>query len=160
QAGGFDRIAGDADDPRSLALFGTLAVAVDDSADSSVGPMLDASCHALDAKIQVPGGLRAGNLRVQRAPLRARLASLHTEPLLDAEAAVVPRASVYGHVIRVDALVPDFLRRGVHDLEVIRCRHAGIAVAPGHSQAPLCQLVVALELLVGDRPVDERSAGH
>ena len=122
--------------------------------------MLDPRCHALDAQVEIPSGFGARYLGVESAPLRTRLAALHAEALLYAEATAVPRPRVDGHVVRMDALVADFLRRGVHHFEVIRGGHPGIAVAPGHHQPPLRQLVVALELLVGDGPVDKRAASH
>ena len=154
-----DRVAGDADDPRLLALLLALRVPIYHAGDAPVGAVLDARRHALDAQIEITGGLGARDLGVQGAPFRARLAALHAKALLDAEAAAVRRRVIDGHVAGVDPLVAELLRGGVHDFEVVRGGQARIAVAARDDQAALGELVVALQLLVGDRPVDERGAG-
>src|SRR6185312_16598796 len=117
-----DRVARHADEPRFLPLLAALAVAVDHACDLAIHPMLDAQGPTLDTQIEFASGLGARNLGVERAPLRTRLAALHTEPLLDAEPALVRRARIDGHVVRVHALVADALRTVVHHLEVIRRR--------------------------------------
>ncbi len=45
------------------------------------------------AQIEVARGFGARDLRVERAPLRARLAALRAEALLDADAAARPPAA-------------------------------------------------------------------
>src|SRR6185436_5183406 len=80
-----DRVARHADEPRFLPLLAALAVAVDHACDLAIHPMLDAQGPTLDTQIEFASGLGARNLGVERAPLRTRLAALHTEPLLDAE---------------------------------------------------------------------------
>ena len=169
EAGGFrqqqqsrrlDAVAGDADQPRLLALLVALRVAVDDRVDTAVRAMLDPHGVAAQPQVEVAGRLGARDLRIQRAPLGAGLAPLDAEALLDAHAALVRRPRVHGEVSRVHAAVSDPPRAVIHDLEVARRRQARIALPAGHEQPPLGEFVVALELAVVDRPVDQRRAGE
>src|SRR5580704_12789040 len=137
-----------------------MLIAVDDAVDAPVLTVFDAQRAAQDAQIQIAGRFGAGDLRVERAPFRARLASLNAETLLYAHSPLVGCAGIDGQVAGMHLLVADALRAVVHHLEMIRRGQAGITVTAGDDEAPFGKFVVALQLRVLDWPVDERCARH
>ncbi len=143
-----------------MSLIFTLTIPVNDRADAAVGAVLDFRGRGLNSQIEVSGGFGARDFCVERAPLRAHLAALHAEALLNAGAATVESPRIDGHVARVHLLIAEFFRARIHDFEIVRSRQTGNAVAARHAETTLRDLVIPLEFFVRNRPVDQRSAGN
>ncbi len=155
QARGLDGVARDADNTRPLALLHSRSVSIHNAGGAARIVVLDSGDKAFSAQVEPAAGLCLRNLRIQRAPLGAGLAALRAEPLLNANSPTVARARIDRQVVGVHALVTQAPRAGIHHLEIVRGRHARIAIAACDSKSLLGQLIPAFQLSVVDRPVGE-----
>src|SRR5260370_270746 len=155
QARGLDGVACDTDDTRALALLHSPSVSIHDAGGAARTVMHDSRNKAFSAQVEPAAGLCLGNLRIQRAPLGAGLAALRAETLLNAKSPTIARARIDRQIVGVHALVTQAARAGVHHLEIVRGRHARIAVAACDSKSLLGQTIPAFQLGVVDRPVGE-----
>src|SRR6266446_8788216 len=94
QTRAFDRVAGDRDDPRFLALHVSGFVGIDDASYLARCIVLDLHSHAVRTYFEVAGRLALRDFAIERRPLRAGLAALEAEADLLAGAAAVARFAV------------------------------------------------------------------
>jgi hypothetical protein len=135
-------------------LLESLAITIDNSVGAPIFSVFDAASRCFKPQIELAGGLRFWNLRVEGAPFCTHLASLHAKTLLNTETASIVGAGIDGQVARVDLFVAELFRTRVHHFEIVRRGQPGNAVAPGDTEACFRELVVLFEFFVGERPVN------
>ncbi len=160
QARRFDGVARHAYHPGLLPLDGALGVGVDHAVHLALGVVFDAQHHRLRPHLAIATGFGAGNVGVERRPLRAHLAALHAEADLLAGGAVVVGLGVDRHRPGEDLLVADPLGAGGQHLEGVVpgvIGHAGAGA--GHAHVLLGLLVPGRHLFQGHRPVQQVGPG-
>jgi len=116
--------------------------------------MLDPRNKAFQCAGQLPLPLPAESLYTA-CSTGAGLAALRAETLLNAKSTTVARTRINRQIVGVHALVTQTPRAGIHHLEIVGGRHAGIAIAACHPKPPLSRLIPAFQLDVVDRPIGE-----
>ncbi len=155
QARAFDRVAGDADDPRLLHLQIAVLVEILDAGHLAAVVMQDARDMGVIAHLEVAGRLAARDVGIGRRPLRAPFAALEAEAGLLAGHAVVVIGGVDRHVAGVDLLVAKRVGALFQHLEVVVAGQTRAAAGAGDAQLGLGLVVPGRHFGSVDRPVEQ-----
>ena len=159
QAWALQRIAGDSDDARLLALHLAVLVGIDDPGRLARSVVLDFDDLAVGSDFELAGRLSLGDFGIERRPFGARFAALEAEADLLAGPAPVARLRIDRHAASVNFLVADFLGARFEHFEIVVARQAGDIVGAGHPHLVFGLGVVRLHLGQRDRPIQQIGAG-